>query len=146
MEKEKKLVNEEILSLANTLRWDLGMDFHDTIIESIYEDASRIAGITVRQKGEKEVYSREQKIDKIVTSRLLGFPLMFLLLAAVFWVTVSGANYPSGLLASFLIDFLHPVLKNAAASSTKILKFICSSGGRAAALSAMPRLSYRTLA
>ena len=111
----KNTQREEILSTANTARWELGLNFHDTIIESIYENASRIAKKTVKLKGEKEAYSQDLKIDKIVTSKWLGFPLMFLLLAVVFWVTVTGANYPSGLLASFLIDYLHPVLKHAAA-------------------------------
>jgi ferrous iron transport protein B len=112
----KNTGREDILSTANTARWDLGVNFHDTVVESIYEDASRIAKKTVKQKGEKKAYGLDMKIDKIVTSRWLGFPLMFLLLAVVFWLTVAGANYPSGLLASFLIDFMHPVLKNAAAS------------------------------
>jgi ferrous iron transport protein B len=107
---------EEIISLANSTRWELGNDFHDTIIESIYEDASRIAKKTVKQLGEKEAYSFDLKIDKIVTSKWLGFPLMFLLLAVVFWLTVAGANYPSGLLSSLLIDKIHPVLKSLAAS------------------------------
>lgn len=105
---------EEILSTANAERWELGLDFHDTIIESIYSDASQIARKTVKQKGEKEAYSADLKIDKIVTSRWLGFPLMFLLLAVVFWITIAGANYPSAMLASFLIDYLHPVLNHAA--------------------------------
>lgn len=105
---------DEILALANSVRWDIGSDFHDTIIESIYEDASRIAKKTVKQTGEKEAYSFDLKIDRIVTSKWLGFPLMFLLLAVVFWLTVAGANYPSGLLSSLLIDTLHPLLKNAA--------------------------------
>ncbi len=107
---------EAILSDANTARWELGVNFHDVVIESIYEDASRIALKTVRLKGEKAAYSLDLKIDRIVTSRVFGFPLMLLLLAVVFWLTVAGANYPSGLLASLLIDFMHPVLKNAAAS------------------------------
>jgi ferrous iron transport protein B len=107
---------EEIISAANSARWDLGTDFHDSIIESIYEDASRIAKKTVKQLGEKEAYSFDLKIDKIVTSKLLGFPLMFVLLALVFWITVAGANYPSGLLASLLIDKIHPLLKNLAAA------------------------------
>ena len=42
--------------------------------------------------------------------------MMFLVLAVVFWLTVAGANYPSGLLASLLIDTMHPILKNLAAS------------------------------
>ena len=107
---------EDILTAANTARWDMGLNFHDTVIESIYEDASRIAKKTVKQKGEKAAYSIDLKIDRIVTSKWLGFPLMFLLLAIVFWLTVKGANYPSGLIASFLIDFIHPLLKHVASS------------------------------
>ncbi len=107
---------EDIISAANAARWDLGTDFHDTIIESIYSDASRIAKKTVKQKGDKEAYSFDLKIDKIVTSKCLGFPLMFLMLAVVFWLTVAGANYPSGLLANLLIDTIHPFLKDLAAS------------------------------
>lgn len=105
---------EEILSAANAARWELGNEFHDTIIESIYEDASRISKKTVKQQGDKEAYSFDLKIDKIVTSRWLGFPLMLLMLAVVFWLTVAGANVPSSMLASLLIDTLHPLLKQGA--------------------------------
>ncbi len=111
-----KSAGEDIISAANSARWDLGTGYHDDIIESIYEDASRIARKTVKQLGDKEAYSFDLKIDKIVTSRWLGFPLMFLLLALVFWLTVAGANYPSGLLSSLLIDTIHPFLKNLAGS------------------------------
>lgn len=117
METNTSLKNkEDILSEANKARWDLGVNFHDTVIESIYAEASNIARKTVKQKGEKAAYSIDLKIDKIVTSKWLGFPIMFLLLALVFWLTVSGANYPSGLLSTLLIDYMHPILKNAAAA------------------------------
>ena len=116
---ENKNINskaEDILSAASSARWELGTEFHDTIIESIYSDASRIAKKTVKQLGDKEAYSFDMKIDKIVTSRWLGFPLMFLMLAVVFWITVAGANYPSKLLATLLIEHGHPFLKGLAAS------------------------------
>jgi len=103
---------EEIISAANAIRWDLGTDFHDSVVESIYEDASRIARKTVKHTGDDEPYSFDLKVDKIVTSKWLGFPIMFLMLAVVFWLTVAGANYPSGLLATLLIDTIHPLLKN----------------------------------
>lgn len=45
---------------------------------------------------------RERKLDKILTSRLTGIPIMLLLLCAVFWITIVGANVPSGLLADLL--------------------------------------------
>src|SRR5690606_18123243 len=41
------------------------------------------------------------------------FPIMLLLLMLVFWITVSGANYPSSLLSILLIDQIHPLLKQA---------------------------------
>lgn len=109
-----ELKGESIISAANEARWDLGTDFHDAIIESIYENASRIAKKSVKQNGDKAAYSFDLKIDRLVTNRWLGFPIMFLMLAGVFWITVTGANYPSAFLSSILIDYFHPVLKNGA--------------------------------
>ena len=103
-----------LYEVITSTRWELGTDFHDTIIESIYEEASRIATKSVKQLGDKEAYSFDLKVDKIVTSRWLGFPLMFIMLAVVFWLTVAGANYPSGMLAWLLVDTVHPFLKHLA--------------------------------
>lgn len=111
MEKQQHTKGEAILSLANSLRWDLGVDLHDAVIESIYEDASTIAKKSVSTPEESAAYSFERRIDRLVTSRWLGFPLMLLLLALVFWLTIAGANVPSGLLASLLVDTMHPLLK-----------------------------------
>ncbi len=55
-------------------------------------------GVVTYQKENHQ--SRDRKIDKIVTSRFFAYPLMLLLLAIVFWITISGANYPSELLFS----------------------------------------------
>jgi len=103
---------DSILSLANKLRWEVGVDFHDLVIESIYRDASRIARKTVVLKGGKSTYNFDRKLDRILTSPWLGFPIMFLLLAVVFWITVAGANYPSQLLSALLLNTVHPLLKN----------------------------------
>jgi ferrous iron transport protein B len=108
---EVKEERERLLSKVNKIRWELGMDFHDSVIESVYKDAAEIAARVVSFDDQKPAYSLDTKIDKIVTSRWLGFPIMFFLLAMVFWLTVSGANYPSGLLASLLVDTMHPLLK-----------------------------------
>ncbi|WP_392485919.1 ferrous iron transport protein B [Haloimpatiens sp. FM7315] len=42
--------------------------------------------------------NRDEKIDNIITSKLFGIPIMLMLLALIFWITLSGANYPSQLL------------------------------------------------
>ncbi len=47
--------------------------------------------------------NRDRRIDKIVTSKAFGYPIMILLLMLVFWITVSGANYPSDWLYSLFL-------------------------------------------
>ena len=41
---------------------------------------------------------RDRTIDRIVTGRVTGLPLMAALLFFIFWLTLVGANYPSALL------------------------------------------------
>jgi len=108
--------NEAILSAANNLRWEIGENFHDTLMESIYSNASSITKRAVTLPAEKETLSWEKTVDKILTSRYTGFPIMFLILGVVFWLTIEGANVPSGLIASLLLDTIHPLLKGFSAS------------------------------
>lgn len=108
------LKRESILAFANNLRWEVGDNLHDTLMESIYENATSIAGKVVIYPDKKPAFSLDRTLDKILTSKYLGFPIMFLILAVVFWLTIQGANIPSGLIANLLVDTFHPLLKNAA--------------------------------
>lgn len=103
---------EKLIVSANTLRWEIGESLHDSIIEAIYNDAAKISAKAVKSKDEKKKIGYDQAIDNIVTSKWFGFPIMFLLLAVVFWLTIEGSNVPSGLLAALLVDTIHPALKN----------------------------------
>lgn len=114
--KTVKNSKEEIIKLSHKLRWQLGDDFHDSLVESIYAEASSIAGKAVSKEGGKKDFSLDNTIDSIVTSKWLGIPIMFLLLALVFWITIIGANYPSQLLSTLLVDNLYPFLKTGANS------------------------------
>lgn len=107
---------KNILSKANALRWEIGKDFHDSVVQTIYGSASQIAAKTIELKGKKKPFYLDKLADDIITNKFLGFPLMFILLAVVFWLTIEGANVPSKMLASVLIDTLHPILKQLAAS------------------------------
>ncbi len=110
------LQKEDILTTAQSLRWELGGDFHEQLMEALYSDAARIADKVVTRPGERPRFNLDRTIDRLVTSRVTGFPIMILLFTLVFWLTISGANYPSGLLANLLLDKVHPLLKGAAAS------------------------------
>ena len=43
----------------------------------------------------------DRKVDKVLTSKIFGFPIMLLLLGLIFWLTIIGANYPSQILSTF---------------------------------------------
>ena len=101
----------DILETADSLRWQIGRDFHEHLIEDIYTDATRIADRAVTRPNEKPRFDLDRTIDKMVTSRLFGFPLMILLFTIVFWITIAGANIPSGWLSSLLLDTAQPLLK-----------------------------------
>ena len=107
---------EGILSAAEALRWEVGANLHDSLTEAIYTDAARIADRAVSRSEEAPRFDLDRTIDRLVTSRWTGFPIMLLILTVVFWLTIEGANLPSGMLASLLLDTAHPVLKGAAAA------------------------------
>ena len=77
---------EDILTTAQSLRWEIGQDYHERLMEAIYTDASNIADRAVTRPGEKPRFDMDRTMDRIVTSRVWGFPLMILLLAIVFWL------------------------------------------------------------
>ena len=75
------------------------LQLSDTVVSTIYSRAESIARGVVTQK-EKPKIDWDQKLDDVLTSRAFGFPSMLLLLAVVFWLTLTGANVPSEMLAA----------------------------------------------
>jgi ferrous iron transport protein B len=112
----KKKTIEDIIKLSHDLRIEIGDDFHDHLAEGIYADASEIAKDSVSTTNQNKSFRFDRKLDKIVTSKIWGFPIMFFILAIVLWLTIEGANYPSSLLANLFLDTFHPILKTLAAN------------------------------
>jgi ferrous iron transport protein B len=100
---------------ATKLRTDLAVNFHDELVENHFTDAAKIASHSISYPDVKKRLYFDQALDKIVTSKTWGFPIMFLLLAVILWITITGANYPSQFLAFLLLDNLHPLLKDLSA-------------------------------
>ena len=99
-----------ILQAATRHRWTLRPGFHDALAENLYHEAARIAEASVRRGSAGAGASLDRGLDRWLTSRVFGFPLMLGILAVVFWLTIAGANVPSAMLATLLIDNLHPAL------------------------------------
>jgi ferrous iron transport protein B len=89
------------LERADELRRGLTDTFRDDAVEALYQEAGRIADRSVKARGDRR-WDFDQRIDRLVTSPVFGLPLMLLLIAATFWLTIVGANYPSQAIASLL--------------------------------------------
>ena len=73
----------------------------DRIVSALVAQAERLCSGVVTH--ERPVYRQaDLRIDRVLTSRLLGYPVMLALLAFVFWLTVVGANAPSRILSRWL--------------------------------------------
>jgi ferrous iron transport protein B len=90
-----------LLHRADELRHNLSGNFRDQLVQAIYIDAEAIARRSVKPIGTRR-WDLDQQLDRIVTSPVFGLPIMLLILAAVFWLTVTGANVPSNIIAAVL--------------------------------------------
>lgn len=75
-------------------------DIRDQIVGSIYQTTNQLCKDTVHYSDKEKLY-RSEKLDKIFTSPIWGFPIMFAMLSIVFYLTIAGANVPSSKLAEF---------------------------------------------
>ncbi|MBM9513375.1 ferrous iron transporter B [Desulfobulbus marinus] len=110
----KNMEPEKIIKRASELRWKLPQDFHDRWVEMVYADSARIASRNVEQEGATHRLSWERRLDALLTNKWSGMPIMILMLALVLWITIIGANVPSSMLATLLLDHGHPMMKQLA--------------------------------
>ena len=95
---------DEVVALAENLRWELPRNFNDHLTEAIYAESSRIAERTVARQGTSRRLEWQNRVDRLVTNPLTDFPIMGAIFALVLWVTIVGANYPSSWLGWLLTD------------------------------------------
>jgi ferrous iron transport protein B len=89
---------------------------HQSLTEDTYARAASIADTVVTRDKQSGQRDWDRTLDNLLTNRWTGLPIMAAMLAIVLWLTVTGANYPSQLLSSLLIDTVQPLLKSAAAA------------------------------
>ena len=106
--------NEEISQKVTEARLFLKKEgipldqLRDQLVTKIVKTCENIGHETITFE-KKEYAERDQKIDKILTSKLTGIPIMIALLFGVFWITITGANVPSSLLATGLFSLEEPI-------------------------------------
>ena len=74
----------------------------DEYASAISLEAERICSGVVSERGNTR--RTDERADRILTSKLFGYPIMLLLLVLCFFITVKGAEYPSRLLSWLLFS------------------------------------------
>ena len=100
----KEVARREHITQCNAKCVDVEEKINNVNIQEKAEDyvknSEKIAQ-NVITFNKKDYVKRDRKIDKILTNKSTGIPIMILLLLVVFWITITGANYPSQLLFRF---------------------------------------------
>jgi len=87
--------------------------FKDIIVSQIIKSAENVSSEVCHFNRQSNSY-KDRKIDKILTSKKFGIPIMLLFLALIFWITLVGANYPSQVLFKFFTFVQEKLLIKAA--------------------------------
>lgn len=98
------------LQAAQNARAVLGMSAQQVetaVVGAIYREAERLCAAAVHSQEAQD--GRRLRVDRLLTGRLTGIPAMLLLLAAVFYLTIRGANLPSQLLSDALFSLEAPL-------------------------------------
>ena len=77
-------------------------------VEAVMERAAAIAA-EVTEMDPRSAHRRDRVLDRLLTSRATGIPVMLGLLALVLWLTMAGANVPSRLLSGLLMGWQEPL-------------------------------------
>lgn len=77
------------------------IDIKEEISNAIINKAEEIASVVVTFNDDNYT-KKDRKLDRLLTSKITGIPIMMIGLLIVFWITIVGANYPSGILYDFL--------------------------------------------
>ena len=98
-----KACKKEILENLNHEKIN-SSNLKDLVITSIIKRSENICNEVYTFK-KKSALTRDRKIDKILTSKKFGIPIMLMFLVIIFWITIVGANYPSQALFSIFRCF-----------------------------------------
>ena len=103
-----------VLRIADEYHKILGDTYRNDLVEAIYAEATKLINASVSTDFSARSFRIDRAIDRVVTHKIWGFPIMFLLLAGVLWITIIGANYPSQWLSDLFVGWLYPLLKDGA--------------------------------
>lgn len=100
METELNRQQIEFRSLLEEANQMSSANLRDRIVENLFHESKKLmnSGVYFTKTKQDQV---TEKLDSILTSPLIGFPVMLAMLGVIFYITIAGANVPSGMIAEF---------------------------------------------
>ena len=108
-ENEKEYIKsktDEVINAAVEEGYDVKKIREDVAL-SIFNLAERISSDVTSFK-KKDYIKKQLKIDRVITGRALGIPIMLFLLGVILYITIVGANYPSEFLSNLFFSAEEP--------------------------------------
>lgn len=104
--KDKEEIENIINICINYLKSNGIQDYQNEIISSTVNESFKIYKSVTEKQKEKSI-----KIDKVLSSKIYGIPIMILFICIILWITIIGANYPSKLLSKLLFSINNHISK-----------------------------------
>ena len=97
-------IENELQHANSNIKEQISKSFETLIVSNTLERASNISKEVVifKKTNSSEL---DRKIDRILTGKWTAYPVMLALLLLIFWITITGANYPSKILSDILFSF-----------------------------------------
>lgn len=106
---EDKVIKLKLIEIKESINFDI----KEQIVYNNIKKSENIAMRVVKYNS-KDYNKKDRKIDKILTNKITGIPIMVIMLMFIFYLTINGANYPSSLLFDlfsklevYLLNFLN---------------------------------------
>lgn len=71
--------------------YENNINFNDEIMLTITKECEKLTDKVVK----KEKINIKHNLDKLLTNKITGIPIMILMLMVIFWISIVAANYPS---------------------------------------------------
>ncbi len=92
---------QEKINQINAYLLDNNINFNDSVMKSVVKNCEYITKNVITKTSTKKKFN----LDKILTNKITGIPIMIIMLMTLFWISIVGANYPSDLLFKMFTNF-----------------------------------------
>ena len=106
IDKLKELIEKQVKENKNTKNKSLEVFSKKEIINKCQNIHNQVVAYN-----NPNYIKKERRIDKILTNKITGIPIMLIMLFIIFWLTIVGSNIPSEILSKFLFSLDEPLMK-----------------------------------